>query len=370
MSRKLYNAEDFVLDQDFQNWVLNPNTANKLFWKRFLAENPEKRIAMRQARLMVLNLSRKKPELGQLVDNTWINIDQSIKEITVKEDVDNEELKEVVPMNAMSTLEEPIENQKSRFFQTPSYGWAAVLLIAFSISILANLILKENTDLESIEELKVEIVEHQAPLGVKSVIKLADGSKVLLNSGSMLRYEENFGFTDERILELEGEAYFEVERDSLRPFIVKSYHLSTRALGTSFNISAYPGEAIKVSLVSGKVKVSDETNTSREEILAPGETVVSNASRDSWRKQTFDLERVLAWTRRTIHFENTPITEVIRILENWYGVKITVYNLEKGKQEMSGKFTNQSLKDVLEGLSYSARFDYIIDKKEVSMNFK
>ena len=99
--------------------------------------------------------------------------------------------------------------------------------------------------------------EHTTVPGVKSHLTLSDGSQVILNSGSELKYLKNFE-KDKRAIFLKGEVFFSVTKDASRPFIVHTLETTTTALGTSFNVRAYKGESIDVSLLTGKVAVNKE----------------------------------------------------------------------------------------------------------------
>src|SRR5690606_27701037 len=130
---------------------------------------------------------------------------------------------------------------------------AAVLLLVLGLGITVETLIPEETTTRPAEIVSFE--EFTTPPGVKSSITLGDGSKVLLNSGSSLKYVKGFG-TDLREVFLVGEAFFEVSRDSIRPFIVRTGEISTTALGTSFNIEAYKDENLNISLLTGKVAVA------------------------------------------------------------------------------------------------------------------
>ena len=97
-------------------------------------------------------------------------------------------------------------------------------------------------------------IEKATQNGQKSTIILADGTQIKLNAGSKLKYPEQFG-SDQRIVTLYGEAFFEVVRDENRPFIVKSKGLMTKVLGTSFNVKAFDNEHTQVTVRTGRVSV-------------------------------------------------------------------------------------------------------------------
>jgi len=171
-------------------------------------------------------------------------------------------------------------------------------------------------------------------------------------------------------LELVGEAYFEVAKDSTRPFIVRTGQITTTALGTSFNIKAYQNEELNISLLTGLVEVGSEIGQFDKVNLVPGEVLNINLENQKFQKGQFDEEKSMAWIRKTILFDHAPIAEIIRVLENWYGVEIKFINRPKKDLMVSGLFRDQTLENVLEGLSYSARFEFEIQKDQVNIHFK
>jgi ferric-dicitrate binding protein FerR (iron transport regulator) len=167
-----------------------------------------------------------------------------------------------------------------------------------------------------------------------------------------------------------GEAYFEVAKDSMRPFKVRTGKITTTALGTSFNIKAYGNEKMDISLLTGLVEVRMEMGQSEKVNLIPGEALNINLEIQKYQKRQFDEAKLMSWTRKTILFDHAPIAEITRVLENWYGVEIKFINPPNKDLMVSGAFKDQTLENVLEGLSYSARFEFEIQKDQVNITFK
>ena len=197
---------------------------------------------------------------------------------------------------------------------------------------------------------------------------MSDGTKVLINSGSTVRFLKNFE-SNKREVYLDGEAYFEVAKDSLRPFSVITGSVTTTALGTSFNISAYPSEQISVALVEGLVEVDAYQKDTNRVFLQKGELVSVNNESGKIRKQQFDSELVLAWTNKKIIFQGVHLAEALRILENWYGVKFFIDSKPTREITIYGVFQDETLENVLENISYTAGFNYKINKDEVNLIF-
>lgn len=146
---------------------------------------------------------------------------------------------------------------------------------------------------------------------------LADGSKVYLNSESRLRFPTRFEGKERRVY-LEGEGYFEVAKDTTKPFIVEAKEVDVRVLGTSFNVSAYVSEqAVRTTLVSGKVRVGDRL-TGKGEVILPGQQA-------EWKDGAFKTKEVdtsiyTAWIDGKFYFEGATLEEITVQLERWYDI--------------------------------------------------
>lgn len=146
---------------------------------------------------------------------------------------------------------------------------------------------------------------------------LPDGTKAWINSSSSIRYPSHFN-GDERRVTVSGETYFEVAKDPLHPFIATVNGVDVMAIGTAFNINAYPDEeGLEVTLTEGKVKVK---NSLQERSLAPGQQLF--IQKNQWSASTVDILPIVAWTRNQFKLKNTTIEEVMRMAERWYDVKV------------------------------------------------
>ncbi|MDR7131603.1 ferric-dicitrate binding protein FerR (iron transport regulator) [Algoriphagus sp. 4150] len=359
-----FKVEDFVLDPDFRNWILFPENSNKKYWTKYLKENPSKYPDIIQAKKIILNLSRNTQEVSpERLENTWNNIHKA----TAAEQNQEDEQDNTVPLNAESTIRN-FEPEYLRYIKANQLlKLAAVLVLGVMLVYLARIAFHQKAEFQA--GIPVVIEDFNSPPGVKSSLTLSDGSKVILNSGSRLRYVKNFE-SDQRQVELEGEAFFEVAKDSSRPFRVKTGLVMTTAIGTSFNIKAYSGLPIDVSLTTGRVEVELNFKDKMLISLMPGEALNIDVENQNSNKALFNEEQVIAWTSKTIYFKETPFSEIKRVLENWYGVEIYLYNESSHEIEVSGAFKDQTLENVLEGLSYSARFDFEIEKDQVKIYFK
>ncbi|MEN7547216.1 FecR domain-containing protein [Rapidithrix thailandica] len=204
------------------------------------------------------------------------------------------------------------------------------------------------------------------PEGQKRTLKLKDGSTVILNAGSTLRFPEQFSDST-RQLHLTGEAFFEVVKDPSRPFMVHSGSLKTTALGTSFNIKAYRDEnEVTVSLATGKVAVQQAKSSI---LLHPEEEVAYDPNTLQWEKRPFDPALTLAWKNGTLYFKDADFEEIFQQLSRWYGVHFEFKNRQKGPWQFTGKFHKEDLETVLQAIGTSKSFTYSIAQNNVLILF-
>jgi ferric-dicitrate binding protein FerR (iron transport regulator) len=241
---------------------------------------------------------------------------------------------------------------------------AAVLLIGFALAWISGVFNKDLVD-NPVENL---VMHHKRTVsGEKLQLSLSDGTRVWLNSNSEFSFPDKFGATERRVI-LKGEAFIEVEKDSLRPFRVVAQGLVTTALGTSFNIKEKGDVGIKISLVTGKVKV-ESVSTSEDFILNPGEELYRDHISEMPNIRKFDIQTVSSWKDGILLFEKSSLAEVVEILENWYGVKIEVENSTNASWEFSGEYHKQSLANVLKSMAYVQNFEYELKGKNVTIKF-
>lgn len=175
-----------------------------------------------------------------------------------------------------------------------------------------------------------EYLQCIVPNGKKATVSLSDGSTVILNGGTRLLYPKKFNRWTNRMVYVSGEAHFDVEKNSRRPFIVNVENLSVTVLGTHFNIRAYPEEEkIITSLEEGSVRVDVDNKTVT---LKPNE--VAEYSKLTWGlvKKTAQTNDMRLWTEGMLVFDDLPLSQVLHRLSHHYGVRFEVspeVNLER-----------------------------------------
>lgn len=205
--------------------------------------------------------------------------------------------------------------------------------------------------------------------GQKANVVLPDGSKVWVNSDSRLSYGSRFN-QKERVLSLEGEAYFEVTPDKDRPFIVETDELAVRALGTSFNVKSYEEEKdVSTVLMTGKVEVTSDYDRL---VLNPNERIVFNKQTGHMEKSTVEnTGDYINWKYNALTFNGETFENIVHTLERYYNTRIVFESETLKKYRFTGTPGNTSLESILQilslisPLSYEVRDSMIILRENV-----
>jgi len=205
------------------------------------------------------------------------------------------------------------------------------------------------------------IIEYTVVSGVQGRVVLPDGSEVWLNNNSSLKVPAAFGYAA-RVVELNGEAFFDVRSDAYRPLYVRTNrNITTRVTGTRFNISTYTNdESFRLHLISGEVQLINENNRARFNVL-PNQKVYIVDGQDEFNLiKNPDEHLNTAWRDGYLVFDGTRMSEVIRRMERWYGVQIVVESSEILNERFTAEFRSESLTQVLDFLRITSGVDYQI----------
>lgn len=206
----------------------------------------------------------------------------------------------------------------------------------------------------------VEDYELNTPKGSTYQITLSDGTKVWLNADSKLSYP-NYFTGDRRIVNLEGEAYFEVSKGK-KPFIVKTAQQEVKVLGTVFNINAYAEESqTSTTLLEGSVVVTHEA-TREQRKLVPGQQALATSRK--MLVQTKDVQDVVAWKSGKFSFEGKSFKQVMNELARWYDLKI-VYNGDIPEMTFFGDAYRSNNLGIVLGALQSAEIAYEMKEDRV-----
>ncbi len=174
-------------------------------------------------------------------------------------------------------------------------------------------------------------------------ITLPDGSSISLNKNTTFAYLENFADHAERIVKMNGEAFFDVTKNT-KPFIIQTNHADVRVLGTSFNVKSNLDDT-QVTVQSGKVQVTDKAKTQKA-ILQKGQKAVADKS-GKVQKSTSKSLNELAWKTRKLDFDATPLKDVISDLENYFDVKVDATQLKANCLHTGDVIEGDKIEDVL-----------------------
>ncbi len=338
MDKNHQSIGDFLDDEGFRRSVIQEEDLG--YWDAYLKRNPEKAELYSKARSILLQIK-----------NDTVGWEKERKEAIYKR------------INE-SKGKETLNVEKRNNYLLPQL----LVFVLLGILIISLLVFPDRILVEADKKSAVadeQWIQRQNPPGQKSRINLGDGSVITLNAASSIKYDREYGKTHRNIY-LEGEAYFEVEKDSL-PFKVHSGDCITKALGTSFNITAYQDLPFRVQLEEGKVSV-DHTLEDEAIVLDPGEEVFLDPS-NRLITGKFDISKAFGWKDGNIFFEGTDFLEVVSTLERWYAVEITVENLKRKNLKISAEFRRDNLDNVLNSLGYTFGFKHSIEQKNVTIKF-
>jgi transmembrane sensor len=220
-------------------------------------------------------------------------------------------------------------------------------------------VIKQGTELRYNDEGKksAEVLYNtlSTPRGRQFQLVLPDGTKAFLNAASSITFPTAFT-GKERVVKVQGEVFIEVAKDAKHPFKVSVNEMQVEALGTQFNINAYQDEdAIKTTLIEGKVKISGAENNSSVTVLAPGQQALLQKQSGKLQKITdINVDQVVAWKNGLFQFDQDDLHSVMRQISRWYDVEV-VYDGNLPKGSYGGKIWRSSnLSQVLEVLESSA----------------
>ncbi len=340
MNIENYNISDFLANESFYNWVKDPQSSDGRMWELWLRSFPQKREEAEKARSILQSIKFKDRSFDkEEITGIWAKVKS-----------------ETEPKARKATLTEVHYSRKKAWH----FLKVAAVLLPFIIAAVLFLFFRQNPVENT--EITYELIEKYNPKGQKLTVFLSDGSKVKLNAESRITYQKPFE-GHQRLVKLEGEAFFEVTPDAERPFIVQSGELETRVLGTSFNITAYPElSKISVAVKSGVVSVSNHTDLSKPDggthLINPAEMLTYSKEDEGFKISIYNPDKVLAWSDGVLYFENATMNEFVRKIERWYGIDIIVKRKQPIAKGITGVFKDQSLEDILIGVHEASEFEY------------
>ncbi|HBL73681.1 MAG: hypothetical protein A2W90_13295 [Bacteroidetes bacterium GWF2_42_66] len=236
---------------------------------------------------------------------------------------------------------------------------AAILLIPV-LSFLFYTLSELRTESAKYARLAVDSLEIIAPINARAVVQLPDGSEAHLNYGSKIKYPQIFS-GDTREIRLTGEGYFDVAHNPEKPFIVKTGGLNIKALGTVFNVLAYPdNDIVEVTLINGKVILEqNRTNKKAQNLgyMVPGQHVNYNVKTGVSSSTKGNIEKYIAWKDGRLLFEDATIFQVIEKLTRMFNVDIELTG-DLSDCMYTVTFNNESLSQILDLMTLATPVRY------------
>ena len=298
-------------------------------------------------------------DYNQILESTWKSLDD-FPELSKSQ-------KQTINQNILSEIRsEKDQGQVVPMLKQPKlwYAVAASLLLLIAVSIVLN------TSIFNPSKTELTWVEVSTQKGERKKVSLPDGSTVILNAQSSIIYPQEFGDYI-RETKVSGEAFLSIKHNPKKPLIVKAGNTITTVLGTKFNVKALESDSlVTVSLVQGKVEVYADQHSKQAALLKPNQEWVYHIKNQDSRVQEFDINLVTGWKNNHFVFDFEPLSQVVRQLENHFGVKINIENPRLNNCQVKLNIKNASLKAILQSISYSNNIEYEINGANISLSGK
>jgi len=265
---------------------------------------------------------------------------------------------------------------------------AAIFCVAFFLGAISKY---HRNIINSDPSLTASYTEVKAPLGARSEIRLSDGTEVMLNAGSSIKYQSNYNSLNRKLI-LEGEAYFKVAMNADLPLVVDAGNISIKATGTEFNVKAYSDDGIiETTLVDGKVEISQKGNNGNDRVLVlePNQKAIYALKSDQLTLEKIkeieplavkpaaisidkllvspntDVEQVTAWTKNKLIIRSENLESLCTKLQRKYNVTFIFRDEEIKKYHFTGVLLDETFQQVMDVIKLVAPIDYLLDSKTV-----
>lgn len=239
-------------------------------------------------------------------------------------------------------------------------SYAAIAIIAISLTSVFFIFTQDKTEIVASRYIGGDGLE-------ADVVILPDGTRVSLGSKTNFHYDPDFG-QSKRSVYLEGEAYFEVGSQKNKPFVVHINGMTVEALGTSFNVMAYPGDSLFVTtLLEGTVRLLTE-HQSQSTVLKPNQQFIYNRNHHTTFVHQVDAKDYIAWTTGYYHFSEQTLESILHRLSYVYGITFDIKPKNLNNTAFTGTFyRGQSAKDLMEIINLSVPIKYKVEDHHVTI---
>jgi ferric-dicitrate binding protein FerR (iron transport regulator) len=365
---KNYSAEDFVWDEQFRNWVLSPDSNSTSFWNNWLQQHPEKESIVQQATEVIKSLTVTMDKLSE----------QKKKEIIARtlERLESD----ATPFAVLST--KPV--LKMRYMRY-SFAIAASALVAVAcIWLIVNKTsTNKNTDYaynKLVKQSSIALAETVNTSATPLLVVLSDSSKVTLDRGARISYAPSFSNTEKREVYLSGNAFFQITKNPMKPFMVHANGIITKVLGTSFKVQTdLASNGVTVEVVTGRVEVykqpvsaAAKTENSKDDgvILTPNQKVVYSGGKNVFETSLVEEPVPIEKENKKIAkedfvFEDAPLRTVIQAIEKIYGIKVEVENEAILNCPFTGDISEQNLHRKFDAICQTTKTTYEVKETTV-----
>ncbi len=338
MQDKPQNIDDFLFDDDFNEYITEHSEKSKKRWNAFFEENEDVKDNAEKAGKIIRGLSSINDKLAE------------------------KELSDYHLNNQFEATWAKYRNTKSKtaFVKASKWIWRSIAVAATVIFIITFYILIDNF----IDKNKSpEYSEIYVPVGKKSQLTMPDGTQIWINADTHIKYSTHFN-SGERKLYLTGEAYFDVFRNKKLPFVVSVNGAEIKVLGTKFNVKSYPNDkTVETVLVEGKVELTREGMEKEGMVeMKPGDKTIFDLTTNEVVFTREDVDADVAWKDGKMVFRNTPLAKVCKDLSRHFNAEIVLDDDTHQLLEHPFTFTveNEPLSLVLGYLCQAAPLKYRI----------
>lgn len=238
--------------------------------------------------------------------------------------------------------------------------WKFAAIFIFVVGIAGGLVEYLYSGHDKLEQTPISYTTVITENGQTSMIILPDSSKVWLNSGTTLSYNNNFSVSN-RNINLKGEAYFKVKRNEAVPLIVSCNNLEIKVLGTEFDVMAFPeADEISVVLEKGSIELSHVNNKFQNFELTPGEIARFDYVNNKLVVSKVNTYEYISWKDGVLIFKDASMKDVFTKLEHWYDLEIQVENPEIYNLIFNATIVDESMEDIFHLIKYTCDINYKI----------
>lgn len=337
-----YREEQFAADESFQQWILQPDEHNDLFWQSWLLAHPAKREIIEKATILVKELSSNDYEVQPLT---------ALEKTSIRDRIfHNLELPASIPLSSRRIRRIP---------------WAAVASL-LTVSVTAWLIFRPKPSAYNTPQGDGSLAITTGP-GETKRITLDDSTIVILNAGSTLQYRKA-AHNNARETWLTGNAYFQVKKDHrLTPFLIHARSLTITVLGTELNVNART-PAAAVELTSGRIKVQQKDSNAPATYLLPGNKLSLDTATHTLVNSSIDTGLYTAWTEGKWKFHRTALEDITRLLEEYYGIDVQFRNEKSRRLHIDAIMPVSSLEDLITVIGHTLRIKITLIDRQLIVN--